>query len=80
MELEIGNKQGHVVVDDNTGKIMTVMVKEGVKGKFDFRSFTSYKREGKKHFDIRTDTMVAPMDPQLEKDIMSGKIKFKSIK
>ena len=33
MVLEIGNKQGHVVIDDNTGKIMTVLVKEGVKGK-----------------------------------------------
>lgn len=53
MELEIGNKQGHVVIDDNTGKIMTVMVKEGVKDKFDFKGFTSYKHEGDKHFNIR---------------------------
>ena len=53
MILEIGNKQGHVVIDDNTGKIMTVLVKDGIKGKFDFRSFTSYKREGKKHYNIR---------------------------
>ena len=78
MILKIGNNQGHVVIDDNTGKIMTVMIKDGVKGKFDFKSFTSYKREGKKHFNIRTDTMIAPMDPQLEKDIMSGKLKFKT--
>lgn len=53
MILEIGNKQGHVVIDDNTGKIMTVIVKNGVKDKFDFKSFTSYKREGDKHFNIR---------------------------
>jgi hypothetical protein len=53
MTLEIGNKQGHVIIDDNTGKIMSIFVKEGVKGKFDFRGFTSYKREGKKHFDMR---------------------------
>jgi len=53
MELQIGNKQGYVVIDDNTGKIMNVFVKDGVKGKFDFRSFTSYKREGDKHYNIR---------------------------
>lgn len=53
MILEIGNKQGHVVIDDNTGKIMTVMVKGVVEDKTDFRSFTSYKREGKKHYNIR---------------------------
>jgi nitrogen regulatory protein PII-like uncharacterized protein len=53
MELQIGNKQGYVVIDDNTGKIMNVLVKDGVKGKFDFRSFTSYKREGDKHYNIR---------------------------
>jgi homoaconitase/3-isopropylmalate dehydratase large subunit len=78
MEIEIGNKQGHVVIDDNTGKIMRVLVKEGVKGKYDFRSFTSYKREGDKHYDMRVDTMVRKVDPQLEKDIMSGKIKYKT--
>jgi len=32
---------------------MNVFVKDGVKGKFDFRSFTSYKREGDKHYNIR---------------------------
>ena len=53
MILEIGNKQGHIVIDDNTGKIMSVLVKEGVKGKFDFRGITSYKREGNKHYNIR---------------------------
>ena len=56
MVLEIGNKQGHVVIDDNTGKIMTVLVKEGVKGKTDFLSFTSYKHEGNKHYNIRNKT------------------------
>ena len=56
MVLEIGNKQGHVVIDDNTGKIMTVLVKEGVKGKTDFLSFTSYKHEENKHYNIRNKT------------------------
>ena len=56
MKLKIGNKQGHVVIDDNTGEIMSVLVKDGVKGKVDFRSFTSYKREGNKHYNIRNKT------------------------
>jgi hypothetical protein len=30
-----------------------------------------------KQYNMRTDTMIAPMDPQLEKDIMSGKTVFK---
>ena len=56
MILEVGKDQGHVVIDDNTGRIMSVLVKEGVKNKFDFRSFTSYKHEGNKHYNIRTKT------------------------
>ena len=56
MKLNIGNNQGNVVIDDNTGRIMSVLVKEGVKGKADFRSFTSYKREGNKHYNIRNKT------------------------
>ena len=53
MILKVGNNQGHIVIDDKTGKIMTVLVKDGVKGKTDFMSFTSYKRKGDKHFNIR---------------------------
>lgn len=53
MILKIGKNQGHVVIDDNTGKIMNVLVKDGVKGKFDFIGTTSYKREGNKHYNIR---------------------------
>ena len=53
MILEIGNKQGHIVIDDNTGKIMTVLVKNIVEGKHDFIGITSYKREGDKHYNIR---------------------------
>ena len=56
MVIEIGKDQGHAVIDDNTGRIMSVLVKEGVKNKFDFRSFTSYKREGNKHYNIRNKT------------------------
>ena len=57
MEIEIGNKQGHVVIDDNTGKIMSVLVKEGVKGKHDFIATTSNNRKGNKHYNMRTDTI-----------------------
>ena len=78
MEIEIGKDNGHIILDDNTGKIMTVLVKNIVEGKHDFLTTTSYSRKGDKHYNMRTDTMVAPMDPQLEKDIMSGKIKYKT--
>lgn len=78
MEIEIGKDNGHIILDDNTGKIMTVLVKNMVEGKHDFFSTTSYSRKGDKHYDMRADRMVAPMDPQLEKDIMSGKLKFKT--
>ena len=76
MEIKIGKDNGHIILDDNTGKIMTVLVKNIVEGKHDFLTTTSYSRKGDKHYDMRADTMVAPMDAQLEKDIMSGKLKF----
>lgn len=53
MILKIGNNQGHIVVDDATGKVMSVLVKGVVEGKTDFKAFTSYRREGKKHYNIR---------------------------
>ena len=52
MVLEVGNKQGHIIIDDNTGKIMSVLVK-GIEDKTDFRAFTSYKHKGNKHYNIR---------------------------
>lgn len=76
MKLEIGKDQGYVIIDDNTGKIMSLLVKDGVKDKFDFRTFTSFNKKEDKHYNMRADTMIAPMDPQLERDIMSGKTKF----
>ena len=76
MILQIGKDNGHIILDDNTGKIMTVLVKNIVEGKHDFLTTTSYKREGDKHYNMRADTMVRQIDPQLEKDIMSGKTKF----
>jgi len=78
MEVKIGKGNGHIILDDNTGKIMTVLVKDMVKGKHDFIATTSYSRKGDKHFDMRADTMIREIDPQLEKDIMSGKIKYKT--
>ncbi len=53
MRLEIGKNQGHIIVDDNTGKILSVLVKEAIEDKFDFRAFTSYRREKNKHFNMR---------------------------
>lgn len=42
MRLEIENNSGYVLVDDITGKILSVQVDNAVKGKFDSRAFTSY--------------------------------------
>jgi hypothetical protein len=53
MIIEIGKNNGHIVIDDNTGKIMTVLVKNIIKDKYDFIATTSYSREGDKHYNLR---------------------------
>tara|TARA_R110001592_G_scaffold22367_1_gene89002 strand:- start:752 stop:1039 length:288 start_codon:yes stop_codon:yes gene_type:complete len=42
MEINIGDNQGHVIVDDTTGKILSIHVNNVVKGKFDVRAFSNY--------------------------------------
>ena len=42
MRLIVGDNQGWVVVDDNTGKILAVQIDGAVEGKFDSRAFSSY--------------------------------------
>ena len=56
MRLEIGNNQGHVIIDDTTGRIMSVLVKDAVEGKSDFIGTTSYSnnKDGT-HTDMRTE-------------------------
>ena len=54
MKLEIGNDQGHVIIDDTSGKIMSVLVRNAVEGKSDFIGTTSYSnnKDGT-HTDLR---------------------------
>ena len=42
MKLEIGNNQGHVIIDDTSGKIMSVVVVRAVEGNSDFIATTSF--------------------------------------
>ena len=51
MKLEIGNNQGYVIIDDTTGKILSVMVRNIVEGKFDFQTFSSFSnnKDGTHH-------------------------------
>lgn len=53
MKVELNENKGYIILDDNTGKIMSVFVKNAVKGKFDALGITSYKIEGNKHYNIR---------------------------
>ena len=43
MKLEIGDNQGYVTIDDTTGKILNVFVRNAVEGKFDFHTFASFR-------------------------------------
>jgi hypothetical protein len=49
MKLEIGNNQGYVIIEDDTGKILSVLVKKTVKNKFDFINTKSYTSKNNKH-------------------------------
>ena len=42
MKIKIGDNQGYVIVDDTTGKILSVSVNNVVEGKFDALAFSSY--------------------------------------
>jgi len=57
MRLEIGNNQGHVIIDDTSGKIMSVLVRNAVEGKADFIGTTSYTNN---HDGTHTDMRPTP--------------------
>jgi hypothetical protein len=57
MKLEIGNNQGHVIIDDTTGRIMLVLVRGAVEGKSDFIGTTSYTNN---HDGTHTDMRPTP--------------------
>jgi hypothetical protein len=49
MKLEVGDNQGYVIVDDDTNCILDVFIKLD-NYNFDNKIFSSYRREGDKHF------------------------------
>ena len=52
MKLEIGKNQGLVIIDDNTGQILSVDVYNAVESKFDSIATKSYSRVGDKHYKL----------------------------
>jgi len=65
MKLEIGNNQGHVIIDDTSGKIMSVVVTRAVEEKSDFIATTSYNNN---HDGTHTDIGIKPMWNEEESD------------
>jgi hypothetical protein len=53
MKLEIGKNQGHVIIDDETGQILSVFVNNAVKGKFDGIGVASHSNVGNKHYKVQ---------------------------
>ena len=51
MKLQIGENNGYVIVDDNTGHVLDVFVMVD-KDIFDNSITTSYRREGDKHYKL----------------------------
>jgi hypothetical protein len=52
MKLEIGKNQGSIIIDDNTGQILSVDVYNAIKDKFDSIATKSYSRVGNKHYKL----------------------------
>jgi hypothetical protein len=52
MKLEVGKNQGDVIIDDETGQILSVDVYNAVNGKFDSIATKSYSRVGDKHYKL----------------------------
>ena len=49
MKLEVGDNQGYVIVDDNTGNILDIFIQLD-ENKFDNYIISSYHRVGYQHF------------------------------
>jgi hypothetical protein len=52
MNLEVGKNQGSVIIDDNTGQILSVDVYNAVESKFDSIATKSYSRIEDKHYKL----------------------------
>lgn len=50
MRLEINENQGYIILDDNTGEILSITVKNVIDNKVDILGIKSYSRRGDKHY------------------------------
>ena len=53
MRLELINNTGYIILDDDTGRILSVYVKDAVEGKSDFITLSSYSNEDGKHYAVK---------------------------
>jgi hypothetical protein len=53
MKLEIGENQGHVIIDDETGQILSVFVNNAVGNTFDGIGVANHRKIGDKHYKIQ---------------------------
>ena len=63
MKIKIGDNQGYVIVDDTTGKILSVSVNNVVEGKYDAMAFSSYSNNSDgTHTTLKVDSKPIPLN------------------
>ena len=82
MKINIGDNQGHVFIDDTTGKILFIKVENAVKDKFDVRAFASYSNHSDgTHTAINLDPKPIPLNAfgETEEEFKVAEVRMKNI-